>query len=556
MDFLDELLAGGSNSPNKEAPLVELVEQEEAETHTSESQETVDSTGKGGPWHQHLVSDTKDKVAVPRDNEFWDTKIQDKIHPDNLVWARNHYYSNKSAKTKGKFSNWTTFMPARVCDNSEGMYVELNGQWPIPDNLRLIEFINAPKEHPKIPEKFLVEASDIIPFHENVNRCRLSPANSPASSPGRKSKFLVNATSVSAGSKMMKTQVQTMLNFSNKSKKGSLRSWNVNGFMNLQHLLGHCGHYTSDQAAEMEKGILRKAENYLTRSLQHADQIEKNKVALFKQRQEEEEQDARDVAARKGNGKGKGKGDDSAGSDGKEEQLDITKFARKDLSGESKLKLVKDMWISYTHKIFKKTMYTRIVEVTKDKKRRLIVENGEVLGPNYQVRLLETLPDGTYNGDSSTGSSYKALREFKYKSGRSTKLTTIHEKAMVRASGNKIKLGGNGAGAAGGNGSGSESGSGSDGSGSLSDSDGNGDGDSDAGEEEVGKLEEGGKSSTAAAAGKKRGAANMSTSSSVSSIPSSPSPQKRSKETKLVSTSTSSNLSNSDSDSDDYDLFA
>ena len=483
------------------------------------------------------------KKSEPEEIRCWNTKILDKIHCDKLVWAKNSYYSRNAGNNSVK---WNTYMPARICDNREGMYVELDGRWPIPDHLRLVEFIGAPREKPATPEKFLVEAKETLPFHENVFR-HIATKSSDGNSPGKFSpqgrKSLVNPSNTGS---VMKVASQQMLSFA--TKKGDpKRRWEINSLQNLSVMLTNCDKYTSAQAEKIDKNIRSKAEAYLAKSLEYVDQIAKNQQNLSKQRQEAEEEDAKACAA-----SGKKRGANDSDSDG-EEAMDITKFARRNSPSDDEVKLKKDTWISYTHKVFGgRIMHTRIVEVTRDKKRRLVVENGEVLGPNNQIRVLDTMPDGSFNPDPNTGSRYKALRDFKYSSGKSTKLTTIHEKAHAQAAGNKIDLGGTAS-----SGSDSDSDSGSDGddapsgSGGGSDSDNNGS----STKREREEAKQPGSRSPGSSGKKKR-------SGSTSSTPST-SPTKKAKKTAFGNNKAvaprlaSSSLSNSDSgsDSDGYDPF-
>jgi hypothetical protein len=109
------------------------------------------------------------------------------------------------------------------------------------------------------------------------------------------------------------------------------------------------------------------------------------------------------------------------------------------LSSERDITLKCDEWICYSHKLFNKMMFTRIVEVRNSREQRLVVENGEILEAKDQIRVLEKQADGSY--DSERGSSFKAVQEYKYQLGTSRSLQTLHQKADSRAAQGKLAFG-------------------------------------------------------------------------------------------------------------------
>ncbi len=415
MDLLDELLA---------APIIKTVPKEEmidTQSQTQDSQASNDDGWLDGNSGNGVGSFLKNKKGPP---ELWDTTIQKRVHPDNLVWARNNYYSMKGMKR----NHGHPWFPARVCEDHEAMYIKLEKwQWPIPQDLRLIEFIDIPKQDPATPEKFLVSVNEIIPYYENVqvhihNAHSNSQANSPNSKNGTSSSSNSKKSSPSVGSVMHKA-AQQVLSFSVKSKeKNPRRRWNIDSIQCMGALLANCNRYSTEDARFIEDSILKKSAKYLHESLAYSDNI------IVKQAEAKKEAATAEEQAEDGE-------ECSSSSD-----EDITEYGRRDLTDEKKVRLEYDQWICYTHKIFKKTMYTRIVEVTRDKNQRLIVENGEILEAKDQIRILDTQLDGKYNVNK--GSSYKALKEYKYKSGRSKVLESLHARAAARAHNDMIDIGG------------------------------------------------------------------------------------------------------------------
>ena len=134
------------------------------------------------------------------------------------------------------------------------------------------------------------------------------------------------------------------------------------------------------------------------------------------------------------------KGGDRSNESSSSDEEDLSAYAQADLSGERHLKIQADIWISYSHKVFKKVMYTRVVEVRGNKKdRKVVVENGEHFMLTDQVRILETNEDGSCNVDK--GFSYKALKKYKFKNGKSKVLMNFHDSAALLAGKYKFRGG-------------------------------------------------------------------------------------------------------------------
>jgi hypothetical protein len=415
MDLLDLLLAAPPKSESPEKDVEDLA------LKISDSQES--SQDMGGSWIQG-GSGKEDESSKKVNIEFWDTKIKPRVHPDRLVWAKNNWYSGKKFESK----TVARYFPARVCDDDEGMYLKI--EWPIPSHLRLIEFINIPKNNPATPEKLLVDIKDIIPFHENTrnNKSNTPPKSSSSSSPSNKR---------DCASTLMSKSNQTMLNFSVKSNKPSNKLWNINSIQNMKSLLSI--YYPRNQDQIIENAILKKSNEYLETSLNYLDEIEKFQfnekrriAAEIKEMMEESQPDSLDAISNDD--------DDNSISD-------MNQYARSNetIAKEKNLLLSCDQWICYQHKLFKKLMYTRIVEINKlNNKYHLIVENGEILGSNDQIRILNTKFDhnGITTYDDENGSSYKSICEYKAKKGKSKTLKTLHESAAIHAKeGGMIELG-------------------------------------------------------------------------------------------------------------------
>ncbi len=161
-DLFDQLLA------DKPKPKVEEPESQTL-TEQSSSQDSKEwiKTGIGSAKKAH-------KSLI----ECFNTEIPKELDPSNLVWAKNDRFSNKALKVKNSgYRNW---FPARLCEEQEGMFLDLGEDWPIPSDKRLVEWININKEEPVNKQKEVRFAKDIIPYCDDVCEVRTS-ANSPKS---------------------------------------------------------------------------------------------------------------------------------------------------------------------------------------------------------------------------------------------------------------------------------------------------------------------------------------------------------------------------------------
>ncbi len=200
--------------------------------------------------------------------------------------------------------------------------------------------------------------------------------------------------------------------------------------LNLQSYLH--ARYPPGLARGLEDGIMKKSNKMLRAALQRRDAMQQEGQKI---------KDAIDLQRKQKHDEHGSQGSDSEGS----EELDLSAFARGDLSLEKNLKIKADIWISYTHKVFKKIMYTRVVEVIGNKRnRKVVVENGESIAMSDQVRVMRKQEDGSCNKEE--GFSYKALSEYKFKKGKSKTLLTLDDSAAAFAAlkSNRIEAGGGG----------------------------------------------------------------------------------------------------------------
>jgi len=390
MDLLDALL--GDDIIPKEDPASEAALQAEESSQSSGWLKTASSSTEKEKERNHI--------------EFWDTKITN-VHPSKLVWAKNNYYTSK----QNRAVNW---FPARICEEHEGQYLALD-DWPIPEDMVLVEFLGIPKREPVTPQKYLVQKTYTVPFHADV---RGGGGGGGGGSPGQKRK-----------------QQQSMLNFAtattinSAADRDSKRHWNSNSVENMINFLGFLK--TQTQCKLIEANIMSKARQYLSACLAYADSMEAKALA-----EEAQELQKRQIAEEND--------EHAVGASSSDESIDFSKYARQGLKAEKHVKIVPDTWLSYTHKLFKMKKFTRVVEVkAKGADPRVIVENGDILDSMYQVRVMQTLPDGTC--DKEAGYSYKALREYKFKVGRSKKLKDLHDRVDAYAANHKLDVGGGGA---------------------------------------------------------------------------------------------------------------
>ena len=283
--------------------------QEKEEPEASELSLTqTDSQDSGGGWltNKSLTGKKKTKML-----KCYDTQIPKGLTPSKLVWARNDRFSKKAAH--GTLArNW---FPARLCDDQEGMFMKLaDGDWPIPEDKVLVEWIDINKEEPSNHQKEVRWAWDIIPYDADVTEVRShsihnspkdrgnnkdkdeeqksqkksTPASSSKMAQGILADMYNNSTSSNSASKPQ----QIRLDFVKKSDSNANRnnannannannsnsnsnsnevqpqaqvvkknSWNLESELNLNSYLH--ARYSADQARHLFEGIMNKAKNML-----------------------------------------------------------------------------------------------------------------------------------------------------------------------------------------------------------------------------------------------------------------------------------------------------
>jgi hypothetical protein len=417
MDLLDSLLSYDTIDVSESATKSQG-DATSAEVDDAAAKEDPEISSQDQAW---LTSGPDKKSASNVTVEFWDTKIQAKIHPSKLVWAKNNYFKGNGGTTN--------HFPARICDDHEGMYLSLD-EWPIPEDKRLVEFLSIPKRHPSTPQKLVVMWKDIVPYHARVSRKSLSPVKPQMQmhSGGSSSSSVMKAAQAQVESELERKQQSSMLTFTTSSKRDPLRQWNLDSMENMTSFI--YAHYSKVNGSAVERAIKKKAEAYLKASLAYAEETDN----IARQAEEEllakRERDEED----KNNNEG---GRDSSSDDG----IDIATFARQDLDDEAHIRIRPGSWLAYTHKIFKKIMYTRVVQVKSKKENMpLVCENGEVFGPSDQVRVMNTLEDGSC--DKAEGSSYKQLSAYRFKKGKCKTLLSLHESSAESSKNDKLDLGG------------------------------------------------------------------------------------------------------------------
>ena len=339
--------------------------------------------------HTDSSSTEKHKLEL----ELWDTKIVE-VHPSKLIWAKNNYYSSK--KCNNTASN---HFPARICEEHEGAYLHLE-TWPIPDDELLVEFLGLPKKDPITPQKMVVKKEYCVPYYEDVHH---------------------------NNSSHLRKQQLSILSFttlSSKEGKDPKRMWNINSCNNMIEFLRF--HYNKERARAIDEHILAKAYAFLEVSLKRAD------IARAAQAQSLSRAPHAD-----------GEDESSSGCSDSEDSIDLAKFARQDptLMQEKDVLIGPNTWISYTHKVFKIVMHTRVVEVKARRHAiRLVVENGEILEKEDKVRVMGTKSDGSCDMEAGYG-GYKPLGSYKFKKGKSQVLRNLHERIEQEFAHHKLDLG-------------------------------------------------------------------------------------------------------------------
>jgi hypothetical protein len=223
---------------------------------------------------------------------------------------------------------------------------------------------------------------------------------------------------------------QSILTFTTSSKRDPMREWNLDSLANMSTFI--YAHYSKNNGRAVEKAIILTANAYLKASLAYAE--ETDSIARQAEKELLARRDEEDKNSNNDNGGGDSSDDDS---------IDLATFARQDLDDEAHIRIRPGSWLAYTHKIFKRIMYTRVVQVKSKKATTpmpIICENGEVFGRNDEVRVMNTLPDGSC--DKSEGSSYKQLSAYKFKKGKCKTLLSLHESSAESSKNDKLDLGG------------------------------------------------------------------------------------------------------------------
>jgi len=282
-------------------------------------------------------------------------------------------------------------------------------EWPIPADKVLVEFLGVPKREPVSPQKFLVPRVNTVPYHADVR------------GGGR-------------GSPQKQKQQQSMLAFTtattanSKADHDNKRKWNTNSHQNMIDFLGFMK--SAVQAKLIETHIMTLARSYLADSLAYVGCMEAKAAA-----EEEERERKRQIADEAAEHMVAYSSDDDS--------VDFEKYANQGLKkNEKHVKIGPNTWLCYTHKLFAQMKkYTRVVEVRPESADiRLVVENGDVLDPTYQVRVMQANLDGTCDKDN--GYSYKALRQYKFKVGVSKTLKDLHDRVSEHAASHKLDVGG------------------------------------------------------------------------------------------------------------------
>ena len=349
--------------------------------------------------------------------ELHQTKIKEGVEPDRFVWAPNQWYQRDPNKKNTSHAH--NYFPARIVDAAEALRLthEFNPETPVPGAV-VVEYISACKHgHGRfkgaLPKYVSVAKEDCVPYNENIFKAKAGKAQQ---------------------------RQATLMEMGNIAYKGaSKEKWHPDGVTNLANYLGDF--HSAGKAMLFHETMMMKAQQYLDHAFD---------LGVTGEEEEEEEGDMEEIAQETEREDNESESSDdealtsfiAAGSDPNQSSAEKRKK-------NSKVVLRAGDWISYINKVFGTVTHTRIVEikpaVDSDGKactRRLVVENGDVLRRDDDIRRMEMVKAGPERGacDKKNGSSYFLVKNFRLKVGLDKSLKTIHQAASAMSKDNKIDV--------------------------------------------------------------------------------------------------------------------
>ena len=248
---------------------------------------------------------------------------------------------------------------------------------PLPDNEVVVEYISAPKREPATPKFVGVERAWCVPYNEDIHEAT-------AGKKGGRQKTLMETGNLAYHGKCAKER------------------WNTAGLINMANYLGQ--YYTKDKAIIINDAIVKKAQQYLNKSLDIGDTGSDSDDAGDAHEEVSPLQSKEDSLKERVDSCDESEDEAMSSFIASNSPSDKNHSNRK-RKGVNAMTLNPGDWISYINRMFGTIVYTRIVEIKPAEdadgrkcKQRLVLENGNILKGEDDIRLMEKILTGPEKG--------------------------------------------------------------------------------------------------------------------------------------------------------------